>query len=295
LMYRKLSRMAPDAIILHSVKAMVPCAIYSRLHQIPLLAVEHQANSLKTPTEWWISRMLMRCTDAVIVLTPEYRLELQHRLSAHWRDSKVHVIPNGIDTNAYQPNQASKSPSSRRVIGMASRMTEIKRQDLLIEAVALLCEQDGHDAWKLSLAGEGDTLEALRARVNALNLAEVVSFPGYLGESALQDWFKDLDIYAHASEGETLSTSLLQALAMGLPVVGSNVAGINTLLGSGGGVGITAEQTPGAFAKVIRQLADNPDLASGLGTRGRELVLHEYGQQGMFQKYRGILDSLCVG
>lgn len=287
--------MAPDAIILHSVKAFVPCAIYSRLHHVPLLTVEHQANSLKSPFEWWISRMLMRYADAVIVLTPEYRLELQQRLSAHWCDSKVHVIPNGIDTNAYRPNQARKATSSRRVIGMASRMTGIKRQDLLIDAMAILCAEDGHDSWRLSLAGDGDTRQALCARVNALQLSDVVSFPGYLGEDALHEWFAHLDIYAHASSGETLSTSLLQALAMGLPIVGSDVAGINTLLSSGGGVGVTVEQSPEAYAKAIRQLAMDSDLVAGLRTRSRTLALEEYDQLGMFGKYQRILDRLCVG
>jgi glycosyltransferase involved in cell wall biosynthesis len=174
-------------------------------------------------------------------------------------------------------------------------MTGIKRQDLLIDAMALLCAQDGHDAWRLSLAGEGETLGELRARAISLGLDDVLSFPGYLGEVSLRAWFRSLDFYAHASSGETLSTSLLQALAMGLPVVGSDVAGIKDLLASGGGVGLVVAQTPEAFANALRQLVDDADLAAELGRRARALAVAEYGHLTMFQRYQCILDRLCAG
>nr|WP_281243944.1 glycosyltransferase family 4 protein [Dokdonella immobilis] len=294
-LYRALERSRPDAIVLHSVKAILPCALYAHRHGIPILAIEHQANALKRASEWWISRLLMRYADSVVVLTPEYRAQLQRGLGGHWRESKVHVISNGIDTDVYSPSGSVGSLNSRRVVGMASRMTEIKRQDLLIDAMAILCAEDGNDAWQLSLAGVGETLQDLRTRVSALQLDEVVSFVGYLGEAALQEWFRGLDIYAHASSGETLSTSMIQALAMGLPVVGSDVAGIDNLLGSGGGVGLPVAQTPEAFARAIRQLIDDPDLASGLRTRARALAVSEYGQLAMFEKYQCILGRLCAG
>lgn len=293
--YRELRRARPDAIVLHSVKAIVPCAIYARRHGVPILAVEHQPNALKSYAEHWVSRRVMRLADGVVVLTPEYRSQLRTALGKDWIEDKVHLISNGINITTFQPTERNPRSARPCTVGMAARMTGTKRQELLIAAIALLCEQDGRHAWRLSLAGEGDSLSELRARALSLGLDDVVSFPGYLGEAALQAWFGSLDFYAHASSGETLSTSLLQALAMGLPVVGSDVAGIKDLLASGGGVGLAVAQTPEAFANAIRQLADDADLAAGLGRRARALVVAEYGHHTMFQKYQCILDRLCAG
>jgi glycosyltransferase involved in cell wall biosynthesis len=161
--------------------------------------------------------------------------------------------------------------------------------------MALLCEEDGRDAWRLSLAGDGDSLAELRTRASSRQLDDMVSCPGYLGESTLRDWFSHLDIYVHASSGETLSTSLLQAMAMGLPIIGSNVPGIDNLLASGGGVGLIVDQTPEAFARLTRQLADDAELAAGLRVRARALAIADYSQDAMFQKYQRILDRLCAG
>lgn len=291
---RAIARQRPDAIILHSVKAILPCALYARRHGIPIVAVEHQANALKHARERWISRVLMRSADAIVVLTSEYRDELHRQLDHRWRENKAHVIANGIDTDFWAPSDAVRSADSPRVIGMASRMTGIKRQELLIDALARLCQLQGRDAWRLSLAGAGDTLDALRSKVQSLGLEELVSFPGHLGESALREWFGTLDFYAHASDGETLSTSILQALAMGLPVVGSDVPGIANLLAEGRGVGLAVAQEPQAFADAFVKLRDDADLAASLGQRARALAVGRYSQANMFQQYRDLLDRLCA-
>ena len=288
--FRALSRQRPEAIVLHSVKLIIPCALYARLHRIPLVAVEHQANDLKGRHEWWVSRLLMRHADAVVVLTPTYRAALQAGLGRHWRPEKVRTIPNGIDISRLVAPAPDLGRRPCR-IGMAARMTSIKRQDLLIDALSLLVARDGPGRWQLSLAGDGDALTSLREQAGASGLGDAVEFAGLLGEDALVDWFSSLDIYAHASEGETLSTSLLQAMATGLPIVGSDVTGISDLLE--GGVGLCVDQSADAFAQGFDVIAREPDRAATFGRRAREKVSEAYSQSAMFEAYRDLLESLC--
>src|SRR5690606_3642968 len=119
----------------------------------------------------------------------------------------------GIDTDAFSPRHRRDAGPRPFTLGMAARITAIKRHDLLIDAIALLCERDGEDAWRLTLAGSGDELPELRRRVRKRGLGNVVRLPGFLGEAELRHWFGGLDAYVHASDGETLSTSMLQAMA----------------------------------------------------------------------------------
>ena len=293
LLYRALAMARPDAIILHSVKTILPCALYAARHGIPLVAVEHQPNALKHRGEWWASRLLMRLADAVVVLTGDYSQQLRARLGRAWNGAKVHLIPNGIDTGKFAPSGAIRV-SQRRVVGMAGRLSRTKCQHVLIESIALLVARDGPERWRLSLAGDGETLPVLRELVRSLGLEDVVAFTGYLDAACLRDWFKSIDFYAHASAGETLSTSILQAMAMGLPVVGSDVQGISNLLSSGGGVGLLSAQTPESMAMSLRRLANEPELADGLRRRARDLAVSEFSQTKMFDRYRSLLDQLCT-
>jgi glycosyltransferase involved in cell wall biosynthesis len=291
-LYRALVQLRPQAIVLHSVKTILPCWLYALPRGVPIIAVEHQNNALKTPAERRLSSALMSLANAVVVLTPDYRNDLQALVGRHWRADKVHVIPNGIDTRAFAP--APEAPRQRHPlrVGMASRFSAIKRHDLLLGAMALLQAQDGPGAWRLSLAGEGETRAAVWQQANALGVQDAVELPGYLGEADLCRWFASLDVYAHASEGESLSTSLLQAMAKGLPIFGSPVAGITNLLAEGGGCGLLAEaQTPEAFAQGLRRLAEDAELSSALGRRARQLAEQHYSQDTMFGRYQQLLLS----
>lgn len=288
---RTLDSLAPDAIVLHSVKAILPCAWYAWRKGIPLIAVEHQPNSLKSRAEWWVSRRLQQLAGAVVLLTPDYQRDLQAALGRAWRAEKIHLIANGIDTTLFSP--AGKAlDRTKVVIGMAARMTTLKRQELLIDALALLQSHSGAE-WRLSLAGDGETAGLLKEKAEASGLSASVAFPGYLDEPALLAWFRTLDIYAHASNGETLSTSLLQAMALGLPIVGSDVPGISDLLEKKGGAGLLVQQSPDAFASAFEQLLADPGMRETLGHRARTLAESEFSQRRMFERYDELVGALC--
>jgi glycosyltransferase involved in cell wall biosynthesis len=207
----------------------------------------------------------------------------------------VHVIPNGIDTAAFAPAKNDIIPGQPIRVGMAARFSNTKRQNLLIAALALLLKDEGPHAWRLSLAGDGENLSSMRQLAESAGVSDLVEFPGYMGEGALHDWYTGLDFYAHASAGETLSTSLLQAMAMGLPILGSNVAGIKNLLAEGGSCGRLAEtQTPEAFASLLREMATNSMEMAAVAGRARVVAEARYSQDAMFKAYSALITEFVV-
>lgn len=291
---RALRGQRPGAIILHSVKTILPAWAYARRHHVPLIAVEHQANALKTRSEWAASRMLMRLADAVVVLTPDYSEALRAGLGRAWRGDKVHVIPNGIDTDAFAPVERPGTGGAR-VVGMASRFSAIKRHDILIQALRILRERDGPQAWRLSLAGDGETRAAIATQAAEAGVSEMLDLPGFLGGESLLNWFRGLDFYAHASDGETLSTSLLQAMSMGLPILGSDVPGIRDLMDGGRGM-LSGAETPEGFAQALQRLVQSPVEAAAMGQTARQAALAHYSQRVMHDRYAALLEQVrCAG
>lgn len=291
----KIYSMRPDAVILHSIKSILPAASAAYARRIPLIAVEHQPNHLKRRAEWWVSHAAMRLADVVVLLTPQYADELRSGLGSTWREDKVRAIPNGVDTSAFSPRTSSRTRLSERrrpiEVGFAARFTNKKRQDDLADAVEMLVARDGRDAWRLSLAGEGETRQALMNQVAARGLEDIIRFPGFLAEEELIDWFTGLDIYVHASDGETLSTSILQAMAMGLPILGSNVPGIANLLESHPSCGLLTDRAgPNGLADGLTRLVSEPHLASELAQAARRRAEAEFSQSSMFQAYDALIE-----
>lgn len=288
--FRWLTDCHPEAIVLHSESALLPCLIYAWRQRVPMVVVEHQPNALKSRSEWVFSCLAMLLADRVVVLTPAYDLELIERLGLFYRAGKVRIIPNGIDTSRFAPRIRSRNWAGSVQLGMAARFVRTKRQDVLIDMLTELrrCEPDIE--WRLSLAGDGEVWENINRTVRAKGLDACISLPGPLDEDQLIDWYHSIDIYLHASEGETLSTSLLQAMASALPIVASDVHGIRNLVSGKTICGVLVEgQSPEGFANAVIKIVKEPTVALVLGEAGRRLVEETYSHDLMFAKYGALL------
>jgi len=289
--YLWLDENRPDAVILHSPTAIMPCLLYSRRSKVPLVVVEHQSNVLKRSVDWGVSRFVQLFADSVVLLTPEYKKEMQERLGSFFQCRKNHIIPNGIDTQLFCPhdNSSNSIHNKKRVVkmGMAARFTPTKRQDVLVTMMEYLIKKRPDVEWRLSLAGHGANWEKIYGLISEKRLQHCIELPGMLDPQALSSWLHSLDIYLHASEGETLSTSLLQVMASGLPIVASDVPGISNLVGGDQPCGLLVNsQSPQGFAdSVINLVNDTTTLKYIMGKRGRILALTEYSQEKMFDAY----------
>jgi len=288
--FRWLRASNPDAVILHSVTALLPCLIFARLRRARLVVVEHQDNALKNRSEWLFSRLSMLFADRVVVLTSGYDQELKERIGLFYRASKVRLIPNGVDISRFKPQSGKPDKLMAVHLGMAARFTRIKRHDVLIEMLEELRRKQPEINWRLSMPGAGDTWCELNARVNQEGLNSVIALPGHLNEDQLIDWYQSLDVYVHASEGETLSTAILQAMATALPIVASDVPGIRSLISGQTKCGLlVGGQQPGGFAEAVIQLAKDAGLRSSFGEAGRQLAEKDYSQNHMFALYNNLL------
>lgn len=288
---RWLDATRPDAILLHSTSAILPCRWHAWRRRIPLVAIEHTPNAVKTRSEWIASGLTMLLADRVVLLTSQYQAELSDALGPLYRPDKVCIIPNGIDTDIFHPPQQPRA--MREVwLGMAARFSHAKRQEVLVQMMMSLRRLYPEVVWRLSLAGDGERLAPVRALVSNLGLDDTVRLEGQLDESTLAKWYRGLDVYVHASDAETLSTSLLQAMASGLPVVASDIPGIRNLLGGEGKCGLLATNAGPAFAEQVARLTNDVASARDLSERSRATCKRLYSNVAMRDNYLTLINQL---
>jgi colanic acid/amylovoran biosynthesis glycosyltransferase len=159
----------------------------------------------------------------------------------------------------------------------AARFVEKKGHVLLVEAVKLL--RDRGVELRVDLAGEGPLEAVLRARVAALGLGDVVEFLGRVSHDGL---LADLErgrwnamalpsIVTPSGQLEGIPVSLIEAMACGLSVVGTDAGGVPELLGDGAGLLVPPGDVP-ALADALEQLARDPARRAALGEQGRARV-----------------------
>lgn len=181
---------------------------------------QRRALKLYEPLQTW----LLRRADAIIATTPPY-LEASPSLLA-WR-SKVEVMPLGI-TPLAAPELANKSESikkrfgGRKIVFSLGRMTYYKGFDVLIDAARTLAD----DA-VIVVGGGGELLQSYRARVAAESLKNRIEFVGRIPDEDIASYFEAATVFCLTSivRAEAYGVVLLEAMAMGKPIVTTNIPG----------------------------------------------------------------------
>ncbi len=113
----------------------------------------------------------------------------------------------------------------------AAEFSSRKNQAFLLHVLKDLQDKDPQTDYRLTLAGRGTELEACKALATELDIADKVSFPGFV--SNIEDYYAKNDLSISASRSEGLPFNVLESLACGLPVVASRVKGHTDLIRSG--------------------------------------------------------------
>jgi len=200
----------------------------------------------------------------------------------------VDVVLNGIDTDRYggrsrrrEIRDALDIPAEARVIGTIGRLTEVKRQDLLLQAFARLPLAGGNE-WLL-IVGDGEERARLEVLAAELGIRERTVFAGY--QAHPEHYLQAMDLFALTSRHEGMPLALLEAWAAGLPVVSSAVGGVPQLV-KHGQTGLLFESSNAeALTMALAQVLNDPLLSDRLAAAGRAVVTKCYSLERMANDY----------
>lgn len=210
---------------------------------------------------------LAACAHLICVCSELKRVALELGIA----DAKASVIGNGVDTAKFRPLDRAASraklglPAEDRIILSVGHLTERKGFHILLGAFALLKERGG---LKVAIVGDGEMRQALRKQASDLGISDRVIFAGAVGNDALPEWYSAADYFVMASSREGWPNAVCEALACGIPVIGTRVWGMPEIV-TDDGLGILIdERTPAALAQGLeRALGQDWDRAA-IAARG---------------------------
>lgn len=216
-----------------------------------------------------------RACDLVITLSPDMR---EWALRGGARADRILVLPNGVDTNDLGiASEAIDEPMEwhgpLRVL-YVGRLAAEKGVGVLLEALARL-----HEAgvpFRASIVGTGPEAPAHAAFVDRHGLAGVVEMKGGVPRAQLGSHYLGAHVVCVPSLSDPLPTVVLEALALGRPVVGTDVGGIPFLVQEGVNGLVVPRGDAAALATGLGRLASDPALRASLASRARESVLPRY-------------------
>jgi glycosyltransferase involved in cell wall biosynthesis len=235
----------------------------------------------KSPRQIALQRWAYRCATTVVANSPAALQVLQgERVPA----AKLTMIPNGVEGQAYPPRLPR--PALSRVITVANLRPE-KNHEVLIAAASMLRET--HPQLRFQIVGDGSRRTALEQLAKRRGVAQTVEFLGHREDVPVL--LAQADLFVLPSRSEAFPNGAIEAMAAGLPVIGSAVGGLLDLVAPGRTGLLVDPADPDSLAGAIRSLVDYPARAQALGAAARDEVLSRYSFERMVQTFDDLYDS----
>ncbi|MCX5711585.1 MAG: glycosyltransferase family 4 protein [Candidatus Omnitrophica bacterium] len=234
-----------------------------------------------------LSRRLFSCWgDKVVAISSQVRDHLVNDLGVP--ANKIAIVHNGIDIDKFRVKGQGLSDKEKQamglgggpVIGIIARLSDVKGHIYLIQAMKTVLEK--FPAATLLIVGEGKERGRLIQLASSLGIEKQVIFISSVSDT--RHILSVLDVFVMPSLHEGLGLALMEAMAFGLPVIGSKVGGILSLIEDGkSGILVESRDVVGLSVALIKVLSDNA-AAKSLGENAARFIGNNFGLEKMAEE-----------
>jgi glycosyltransferase involved in cell wall biosynthesis len=291
----ELARIQPSVVLAANAYALMYATlarVRSRV-RAPLVLIYHSTRwpGLKQQAQLLAYRPCIWAADCTVFVCEYQRRYCMRRALLSRRNTVIH---NGVDTHYFQDRWSAAERLALRaalgytdgdyVIGIAAVLRPEKNHVQLVDATARLRETGL--AAKALLIGDGPTRGALEARARALGVERAVTVTGFRED--VRPYLTACDVVCVCSLTEALSLAAIEAMAMGRPLVHSQVGGALELIEPGSNGLLFPRGDTAALVDCLAQLADRPTrLAMGRGARRKAEAA--FAEEAMIDRYEELL------
>lgn len=256
----------------HTAHALALC-LWAKLFYFALRIIAVRRVDFSIGKAWWNRwKYKNQKLDKIVCISQAIReVLLQHGIP----EEKLVVIPSGIDVERFREVKVPKDfkkqwgiPENRILIGTVASMVGHKDYPTLLHSARLVLNQTQNVHF--CFVGDGPEEKSIRVLAETLGLSSHVVFTGF--QSNVGVFLKSFDIFVLASKKEGLGTSLLDAQALGIPVVACASGGIPEIVIHEKNGLLVPPQDPSRLAEAILRLVKDSSLRRRLGKMGSKTV-----------------------
>lgn len=313
----------PGMIPLHFYRKSVKSLL--NRHEPDAIYVHHEPYGLATAQVYFASRSTRRVPIGFYTcqnINKRYPLPIQQVQKFVFRNSSfaftisgsaldvlrekgyhgpAEVLSPAIDQQVYYPHSGYRQELQDKyqirpnqvVFGYVGRLVEEKGLETLVKALALLPSQ----GWRCFIVGSGPWEHQLRQLIAEKRLSEQIQIIGYIPHLEAPRWLSFFDVLILPSETrpnwkEQFGRVVVEAMACGTPVIGSDSGEIPRLIRTTGGGLTFPERDVSALRDCLARLAGDASLRASLAAAGRTVVAGEYDQRNLARRFVATIDSV---
>ncbi len=280
-----LQRLKPDLLLSYNWGA-IEWAAANLPRVVPHVHVEDgfgpEEAHQQLPRRVWMRRVLLGWNRVSVVVASR---NLERMATGVWKlpARRVSFIPNGVDIPA-----AARAPGDAGQVVRIGTVAGLRPEKNIARLIRAFASVRARRPARLIVVGDGAQRGELQALAQTLGVADDVEFTGYLRDPSVR--LTDFDLFALSSDTEQLPIAMLEAMAVGMPVVATRVGDVGDILADVSPENL-CEPQDGAFAAALSLALEREPMWPGWARAGREKVQAAYARDLMTAHWKRVFDG----
>lgn len=300
-LYRLLRQERPHIVHTHTAKAGFLGRLAARLAGVPIVLHTYHGHvlhgyysPLKTQLLRRMEQVLGCFTDCIIAVSAQVKNDLvAYGLGS---TDKISVIPLGFDLDPFLSCQQYRGEFLRelglndgtRLVGIIGRIFPIKNHRLFLDAASRVAAIVNSTCFVI--VGDGILRTEMENYARELGISDRAIFTGWRRD--LPQIYADLNVLVVSSDNEGTPVSAIEAMASGVPVVGTRVGGLPDIITDGENGYLVPPKDPEALAEAILRILQNSELASRMGQTGQTMARERFAIQRLISDTENLYSRL---
>jgi glycosyltransferase involved in cell wall biosynthesis len=236
---------------------------------------------------------VMNDAESVVTISEYNKNYLKGEIGVN---NEINVIRCGIDLDKFKPQKKIKDDNRIRLLTVA-RLVEKKGIAYLIKAIPMVIKKLPN--CELTIIGSGPLYDNLQQLARDLNIERYVQFKGDVSDSELMRYYEYADMFilpcivAENGDRDGIPVSMMEAMAMQMPVISTTVSGIPELVEDSVSGILALPKDEKAIADAIITLCKDSELRIGMGEEGRKMIERKYNIVFEAEKLIGFFDNVA--
>ncbi len=269
----------------HGFKADIYGWLAARWTRTPIIATKHGWTSANSLVRLWegLDMLFLKFFDQIVAVSED----VKHKLIKRVPEQRVKVIPNGVDVKSSKSQKIISLRTelglekTNQVVGIVGRLSVEKGHKFFLEAAKQIVEEI--PSVQFLIVGEGPLRSKLEEYTRLLNLNKNVFFTGYRED--IEKIYHLMDVLVSSSLREGLPLTLLEAMAIGRPVVATSVGEVSNLIQHKRNGFLVFPENPDSIARYVIELLKNRELRIKIGKEARKTIQEKYSSKKMVEAY----------
>jgi len=219
---------------------------------------------------------MSKSANAKFVSVVARPLQESYHLVSQFPKDRLPVITMGVDLKKFCPDCNWSNRSDKFTVTTVARLHPVKGHELVLEAMNQLRSEGTTIHYQI--IGDGPHREEIEKRVTELGLSDCVSILGTQGEEAIVDYLRKSNVFILPSfgVGEASPVSVMEAMAVGIPVIATYIGGVPDMIQDGKDGFLIPQKSSKAIIEKLKLLITDNELCQKIGKQARESAIKNF-------------------